>query len=160
MPSLLTSKMEAPKYGVTVIGLTIVCCKTAMLTAQSSFAALIAAAFITAIGRTFKVLPLAKLIGQPKYWPDNHTGAANKRPLTFTTMENQYYTHGPNCAYIVRPDGTAVYYADRPSLKEQEVHSYRTDVLKDLNTLEPCSQETFLEIKWRVIRKMQEGGAI
>jgi hypothetical protein len=32
--------------------------------------------------------------------------------------------------------------------------------LKELKTIEPCSQETFLEIKWRVIRKMQEGGAI
>jgi hypothetical protein len=77
-------------------------------------------------------------------------------------MENQtkYYTDGPNRAYIVRIDGTAVYYADRQSLKEQEIHTFRRDVLKELKTIEPCSQETFLEIKWRVIRKMQEGGAI
>jgi hypothetical protein len=75
-------------------------------------------------------------------------------------MENQYYTDGHDCAYIVRIDGTAVYYADRQSLKEQEIHTFRRDVLKELKTIEPCSQETFLEIKWRVIRKMQEGGAI
>ncbi len=80
--------MEAPKYGATVTGLTIVCCKTTMLTAQSIIAAPTLVRCITAIGRTFKVLPLAKLIGQPKYWPDNHTGAANNRPITTKLMEN------------------------------------------------------------------------
>ena len=77
-------------------------------------------------------------------------------------MENQtlYYTHGPNCAYIVRPDGTATYYADYIGLKKQEINHYSTNVLHGLNDLEPCTQEQFTEIKWRVIRKMQEGGAI
>jgi hypothetical protein len=75
-------------------------------------------------------------------------------------MENQYFTHGPNCAYIVRPDGTATYYADYPATGKQEITNYSTNVLHDLNDLEPCGLRTFAEIKTRVIRKMKEGGAI
>jgi hypothetical protein len=82
------------------------------------------------------------------------------RPLTFTPMENQYYTHGPNCAYIVRPDGTATYYGDYPGTGKQEISNYSTNVLHDLNDLQPCDLATFTEIKWRVINKMTERGAI
>ena len=77
-------------------------------------------------------------------------------------MKNQtlYFTHGPNCAYIVRPDGTATYYGDYPAVGNQSISNYSGNVLQDLKDLEPCTQEQFTEIKWRVIRKMQEGGAI
>ena len=90
----------------------------------------------------------------------NTTGAANNRPLTFTPMENQYFTHGPNCAYIVRPDGTATLYADYIGLKKQEISNYSTNVLGTWKELQPCTREQFIEIKYRVIRKMQEGGAM
>jgi hypothetical protein len=77
-------------------------------------------------------------------------------------MENQtlYYTHGPNCAYIVRPDGTATYYANYLGWKKQEIINYATNLLEGAKDLQPCTLEQFTEIKWRVIRKMQEGGAI
>jgi hypothetical protein len=75
-------------------------------------------------------------------------------------MENQYFTHGPNCAYIVRPDGTATYYGDYPGTGKQEISNYSTNVLHDLNDLQPCAFDQFIEIKYRVIRKMQKGGAI
>ena len=75
-------------------------------------------------------------------------------------MENLYYTHAPNMAYIVRPDGTATLYADYIGLQKQEISHYSTNVLGTWKDLQPCTQEVFTEIKWRVIRKMQEGGAI
>ena len=75
-------------------------------------------------------------------------------------MENRYYTHGPNCALIVRPDGTATYYADWQGWRKQEIINYATNVLKDMDGAVPCTQEVFTEIKQRVIRKMTEGGAI
>jgi hypothetical protein len=75
-------------------------------------------------------------------------------------MENQYYTHGPNMAYIVRPDGTATYYADYKGWNKQQITNYATNVLEGTNDFEPCTLEQFTEIKWAVIRKMQEGGAI
>jgi hypothetical protein len=77
-------------------------------------------------------------------------------------MENQtlYYTHGPDCAYIVRPDGKATYYADYKGWNKQEIINYATNVLEGTNGFEPCDLATFTEIKWRVIRKMQEGGAL
>jgi hypothetical protein len=75
-------------------------------------------------------------------------------------MGNQYFTHGPNCAYIVRPDGTATYYADYKGWKKQEIANYATNALDGIKDMEPCGLRTFAEIKTRVIRKMQEGGAI
>ena len=75
-------------------------------------------------------------------------------------MENQYFTHGRNMAYIVRPDGTATLYADYIGLEKQEISHYSTNVLDTWKNLQPCTQEQFTEIKWRVIHKMQEGGAI
>jgi len=75
-------------------------------------------------------------------------------------MENQYFTHGPNMAYIVRLDGTSTLYADYIGLKKQEISNYSTNVLETWKDLQPCTLEQFTEIKWRVIGKMQEGGAI
>jgi hypothetical protein len=77
-------------------------------------------------------------------------------------MENQtqYYTHGPNRAYIVRPDGTATFYGDWLGLGKLEITNYSGNDLKGLDGLEPCTLEQFTEIKWRVIGKMQKGGAI
>jgi hypothetical protein len=77
-------------------------------------------------------------------------------------MENQtlYFTHGPNMAYIVRPDGTSTLYADYIGLEKQEISHYSTNILGTMKGLQPCTLEQFTEIKWRVIRKMQEGGAI
>ena len=75
-------------------------------------------------------------------------------------MENQYFTDGPNRAYIVRPDGTATYYADWQALGKQEIVNYNRNVLKGMDGLEPCGLRTFAEIKTRVIRKMKEEGAI
>ena len=77
-------------------------------------------------------------------------------------MENQtqYFTQGPDCAYIVRPDGKATYYADYMGLEKQEISHYSTNILGTWKDLQPCRLEQFTEIKWRVIRKMQEGGAI
>ena len=75
-------------------------------------------------------------------------------------MENQYYTHGPNCAYIVRPDGTATYYADWQGWNKQEIINYDLNALDGTNGMEPCTLEQFTAIKQRVIRKMTEGGAI
>jgi hypothetical protein len=75
-------------------------------------------------------------------------------------MENQYYTHGPNMAYIVRPDGTATLYADYIGLEKQEISNYSTNVLDTWKDLQPCTLEQFTEIKYRVINKMTERGAI
>jgi hypothetical protein len=75
-------------------------------------------------------------------------------------MENQYFTHGPNRAYIVRHDGTATFYGDWLGLGKLEITNYSGNDLKGLDGLEPCDMAAFMEIKWRVIRKMQEGGAI
>jgi hypothetical protein len=77
-------------------------------------------------------------------------------------MENQtqYFNHGPNRAYIVRPDGTATYYADWQGFDKQEINHFDSNVLKGMKGLEPCTLEQFTEIKWRVIRKMTERGAI
>jgi hypothetical protein len=77
-------------------------------------------------------------------------------------MENQtqYFTHGPNMAYIVRPDGTATLYADYIGLEKQEISHYSTNILGTWKDLQRCNLEQFTEIKWRVIRKMQEGGAL
>ena len=77
-------------------------------------------------------------------------------------MENQtkYYTHGPNMAYIVRPDGTSTLYADYIGLKKQEISHYSTNILGTWKDLQPCDLATFTENKWRVINKMTEGCAI
>ena len=76
-------------------------------------------------------------------------------------MENTlYFTHGPNMAYIVRPDGTATLYADYIGLEKQEISNYSTNVLGTWKDLQRCNLEQFTEIKWRVIGKMQKAGAI
>jgi hypothetical protein len=75
-------------------------------------------------------------------------------------MENQYFTQGPNMAYIVRPDGTATLYADYIGLEKQEISHYSTNILGTWKDLQPCDLAIFTEIKWRVIGKMQKGGAI
>lgn len=63
-------------------------------------------------------------------------------------------------AYIVRPDGTATLYADYIGLEKQEISHYSTNILGTWKDLQPCDLAIFTEIKWRVIGKMQKGGAI
>jgi hypothetical protein len=63
-------------------------------------------------------------------------------------------------AYVVRPDGTATLYADYIGLEKQEISHYSTNILGTWKDLKPCTLEQFTEIKWRVIRKMTERGAI
>jgi hypothetical protein len=63
-------------------------------------------------------------------------------------------------AYIVRPDGTATLYADYIGLEKQEITRYSTNILGTWKDLQPCAFDQFIEIKYRVIRKMQKGGAI
>lgn len=84
-------------------------------------------------------------------------------------MENQtqykpgYYRSFENSVYQVLDSGKMVSYVDWGN--GQEIKTHENTQLFDFfpESEVPLSEITeaeFLEIKWRVIRKMQEGGAI
>jgi hypothetical protein len=84
-------------------------------------------------------------------------------------MENQtqyktgYYRSYENTVYKVLDSGQMISYSDWRHAQEIKTHQNTDlfDYFPEKNVpLSEITEAEFLEIKWRVIRKMQEGGAI